>query len=145
MTVTDTLPAGAAFVSASASQGTCIGTAPVTCSLGSLASGTTATVTVKVRPSAAGTATSTASVTAAETDPVSANNTATATTAVTAAADLAVTKTDSPDPVKVGQVLTYTIRVANNGPSSATGVVLEDKLPKNAGFGSATTTRAPAR
>ena len=84
-------------------------------------------------------------MTAAETDPVSANNTATATTAVTAAADLAVTKTDSPDPVKVGQVLTYTIRVANNGPSSATGVVLEDKLPKNAGFGSATTTRAPAR
>ena len=43
---------------------------------GSLASGTTATVTVKRWPSAAGTATSTASVTSAETDPVSANNTA---------------------------------------------------------------------
>jgi uncharacterized repeat protein (TIGR01451 family) len=51
-------------------------------------------------------------------------------------ADLSVTKTDSPDPVHVGQNLTYTIRVSNSGPSAATGVTVSDMLPKNAGFGS---------
>jgi len=57
------------------------------------------------------------------------------------AADLSVTKTDSPDPVKAGQNLTYTITVRNNGPDTATGVTLTDQLPRNAGFGSASTTQ----
>jgi uncharacterized repeat protein (TIGR01451 family) len=56
-------------------------------------------------------------------------------------ADLALSKTDSPDPVHVGHDLTYTLRVANSGPSTATGVTLDDQLPKNAGFGSVTTNR----
>ena len=55
-------------------------------------------------------------------------------------ADLSITKTDSPDPVKSGQNLTYTIVVTNNGPSAASGVTMNDQLPKNAGFASATTT-----
>jgi uncharacterized repeat protein (TIGR01451 family) len=53
-------------------------------------------------------------------------------------ADISVTKTDSPDPVHVGQNLTYTITVTNGGPATATGVTLSDTLPKNAGFGSVT-------
>jgi uncharacterized repeat protein (TIGR01451 family) len=57
------------------------------------------------------------------------------------AADLSLTKSDSPDPVHIGQKLTYTLGVTNNGPDSATGVSLVDNLPKNAGFGSATTTQ----
>ncbi len=56
-------------------------------------------------------------------------------------ADVAITKTDSPDPVKGGQNLTYTIVVTNNGPWTATGVTMTDQLPKNAGFASATTTK----
>ena len=55
-------------------------------------------------------------------------------------ADLSITKTDSPDPVKSGQNLTYTIVVTNNGPSAASGVTLNDQLPKNAGFASVATT-----
>jgi uncharacterized repeat protein (TIGR01451 family) len=57
------------------------------------------------------------------------------------AADLSVAKTDSPDPVKAGQNLTYTITVRNNGPDAATGVTLTDQLPRNAGYGSASTTQ----
>ncbi len=57
------------------------------------------------------------------------------------AADLSVTKTDSPDPVHIGQNLTYTIAVRNNGPDAATGVTATDLLPKNAGFGSTSTTQ----
>jgi uncharacterized repeat protein (TIGR01451 family) len=52
-------------------------------------------------------------------------------------ADLSVTKTDSPDPVHIGQKLTYTIPVVNNGPDTATGVTLTDSIPKSTGFGSA--------
>jgi uncharacterized repeat protein (TIGR01451 family) len=53
------------------------------------------------------------------------------------AADLAIQKTDSPDPAHVGQNLTYTITVTNIGPSSATGVSITDNLPRNAGYASA--------
>lgn len=52
-------------------------------------------------------------------------------------ADLAVTKTDSPDPVAVGATLTYTIQVANLGPQNATGVVVIDRLPNRMDFVSA--------
>jgi uncharacterized repeat protein (TIGR01451 family) len=45
--------------------------------------------------------------------------------------DLSLTKTDSPDPVSVGGVLTYTLDIANKGPVSATGVTVTDLLPKN--------------
>jgi uncharacterized repeat protein (TIGR01451 family) len=41
----------------------------------------------------------------------------------------------------VGQNLTYTITVRNIGSAIATGVTLTDQLPKNAGYGSATTTQ----
>jgi uncharacterized repeat protein (TIGR01451 family) len=55
-------------------------------------------------------------------------------------ADLAVTKSDSPDPVTVGATLTYTIRVSNLGPQGATGIVVRDDLPSQLDFVSATTT-----
>jgi len=45
-------------------------------------------------------------------------------------ANLKVTKTDSPDPVRVGAGLTYSIGVENLGPSPATGVTVTDDLPK---------------
>jgi uncharacterized repeat protein (TIGR01451 family) len=45
-------------------------------------------------------------------------------------ADLRITKTDSPDPVRVGATLTYAIKVENLGPDAATGVVVTDTLPR---------------
>jgi len=57
------------------------------------------------------------------------------------APDVSVSKTDSPDPAKIGQNLTYTVTVRNIGLATATGVTLTDQLPKNAGYGSATTTQ----
>lgn len=63
------------------------------------------------------------------------------TTAGTAAkpgtADLAITKTDSPDPVTVGTALTYTIGVQNLGPDAASGVTVTDQLAKGLDFVSA--------
>ncbi len=48
---------------------------------------------------------------------------------VSAVADIAITKTDSPDPVTVGKTLTYTITVTSNGPATAKNVMLTDTTP----------------
>jgi uncharacterized repeat protein (TIGR01451 family) len=47
----------------------------------------------------------------------------------TCGADVAITELDSPDPATVGNSLTYTITVTNNGPGTATGVTMNDSLP----------------
>ena len=49
-------------------------------------------------------------------------------------ADMAITLTDSPDPVKVGSELAYSITVENLGPATATGVIMTDDLPSNTDF-----------
>lgn len=84
VTLSDPLPAGATFVSASASAGTCSGTTTVSCSLGTVVGGTSVTVRIVVRPAAGGTLNNTASVAAAESDPDLANNAAAAATNVLA-------------------------------------------------------------
>lgn len=53
-------------------------------------------------------------------------------------ADLALTKSGSPDPVAAGSELTYTIRVSDNGPDPATNVVVSDDLPAEVQANSAT-------
>jgi uncharacterized repeat protein (TIGR01451 family) len=53
-------------------------------------------------------------------------------------ANLKITKSDSPDPVRVGQQLTYTIGVEDLGPSPATGVTVTDNLPRGVDLVSAT-------
>ena len=80
--VSDTLPAGVSFVSASSSAGSCSGTATVVCSLGTVANGGSVTVTIVVTPSAAGSLSNTATVSSSTDDPVSANNSSTTTTTV---------------------------------------------------------------
>ena len=55
-----------------------------------------------------------------------------------ASADLSLVKSDSPDPVIQGQNLTYTLTVANAGPSAATEVVVNDALPSGVSLVSAT-------
>jgi uncharacterized repeat protein (TIGR01451 family) len=65
----------------------------------------------------------------------------TATTLVTAgapAADLSVITDVSPGQATFGQEVTYTITVRNDGPNTATGVVVADTLPPTGTFVSAT-------
>jgi uncharacterized repeat protein (TIGR01451 family) len=51
--------------------------------------------------------------------------------------ELRISKTDSPDPVRVGAALTYSIAVENLGPDTANKVVVTDTLPKGVDFVSA--------
>jgi uncharacterized repeat protein (TIGR01451 family) len=80
--LSDTLPAEVAFVSAVSTQGSCSGVTTVVCDLGTLAAGASATVSIVVEPIEAGTLTNKATV-AGTPDPAGAaeNNTTTTITA----------------------------------------------------------------
>ncbi len=84
--------------------------------------------------------TNTASVAlpATTTDTNTSNNIADRTLSPIEVFDLSATKTDSPDPVTAGRDITYTITVANAGPSVANTVQLSDILPTNTTFVSLT-------
>jgi len=149
VTLTDTLPTGVAFVSATPTQGTCnVVGVTVTCNLNNVSTATPATISIIVTPAQAGQITNTTTVAGNETDPISGNNTAQAVTTVnsspplpTAGTDLVVTKIDTPDPVLQGQNLTYIIQATNNGPDAASGVTVVDSLPTGVTFSSAVSTQ----
>jgi uncharacterized repeat protein (TIGR01451 family) len=84
--VTNTLPAGVTFTSATPSQGSCgaVANGVFTCALGSLGANAQATISVVVVPNSAGTLTYSASVAASAADRNTADNAATASTTVTA-------------------------------------------------------------
>lgn len=131
----DTLSEGMRHVSSTSSQGSCSQAAgAVTCELGSLANGSSATVAIVVTSTEPGGIINTAYGEANETDPDKFNNTSTTTTIVNPAADLSITQSGSPDPVAKKKTLTYTITVTNHGPSMATGVRLVDRLPEKVKF-----------
>lgn len=54
-------------------------------------------------------------------------------------ANLSITSTVAPSPVTEGAPMTYTYKVRNNGPNTATDVVLSNVLPAEVSFVSATT------
>jgi uncharacterized repeat protein (TIGR01451 family) len=125
----DWLPGKATFVSATATQGTCSGR-PVLCQLGSLAAGTSATVTITVTAAKGGWMTNQARVWSDQRDPRPFNNVRQVRTFVrTERADVGVSVAVSPRPAHVGQSVTYTLTVRNHGPADATAVVLKDWLP----------------
>ena len=137
--LTDDLPAGVTFDSATPSQGTCSeSSGTVTCTLGTIANGANASVSIRSHRSPRATITNQASVSSDAADLVAGNNSASASTTVDPAADLSLTKSDSPDPVLAGQLLTYTLTAQNAGPSGATGVSVTDTLPAGVTFESAT-------
>src|SRR5262249_39091594 len=135
--VSDTLPTGVAFVSATTGCVNSAGT--VTCTVGALANGANASVSIVVTaPSTTGSITNTASVSGSPADPSAANNTASASTTVQAApsADLSISKSA---PATVSAVFSYTSLLwsHNGGPSDATGVAVSDTLPAGVAFVSA--------
>ncbi len=93
VTLKDTLPAGANFVSATITQGGCTqASLVVTCNAAKLVSGDAAVATIVVVPMATGTASNTASVSATQSDLVSGNNGASHSTRVDPMFTLKVTK-----------------------------------------------------
>ncbi|MGI8785711.1 MAG: hypothetical protein ACR2L2_18920 [Acidobacteriota bacterium] len=140
-TVTDTLPAGLSFVSATGTGWNCSAAgAAVTCvNTGPIAPAASSTITLTVAVSAAASGTLTNTVTVSNSsDSNPANNTSSDQTGIGSGVDMSITKSDSPDPAFVGADLTYTLTIRNNGPATATGVVVTDPLPAGVTFVSAT-------
>ncbi len=138
--VTDVLPSGLSFVSATPSAGTSFAAGVWT--IGSLPNGASVTLLLVANVTAAGSYVNTAAKTAEnEFDPNTSNDSAVAGVVAGGGgllqADLGLLKLDSPDPVRAGQNLTYTLVVTNRGPNDATGVTITDPLPAAVSFVSA--------
>jgi LPXTG-site transpeptidase (sortase) family protein len=139
--VTDSLPAGLIFVSATPSAGTTYSAGTGVWNIGALANGVQASLSIVARVTTTTPATNTATKTAEDqTDPVPANDSASA-TVTGASADIGVTKTVNQSTPTIGQNVTYTVVAHNLGPSTATGVQLRDLLPAGVTFVSYTATQ----
>ena len=137
--VVNDLPAGLAYVSSSASSGSCSFAAPrVTCALGTLPSGAARTVAIVAEPVDDGVLANTLSVSGDYTDGNSANDSASAETTVSQGADLSVTLAESADPVLAGGELVYSLAVANRGPFASADPVLTQTLAPEVTFERAT-------
>jgi uncharacterized repeat protein (TIGR01451 family) len=125
--VSDPLPRGLSFVSAS--DGCTFASGTVTCTAAELASGRSLTFRVVTRVAASVTANSvanTATVDSSTRDPDTTNNSDRETVPSGPEADLSIVKVPSVDRVVVGGQLFYTLLVRNDGPSDAQSVVVTD-------------------
>jgi uncharacterized repeat protein (TIGR01451 family) len=117
----------------------------VSCDLGQVGAGAAYDVNILivagVGPSALPGISNAATVSSSTPDPTSSNNQASADTAVVTSADLQVTESDAPDPVPVGDSITYALTVHNAGPSPAADVSVSDSIPGGLTLVSATPTQ----
>jgi uncharacterized repeat protein (TIGR01451 family) len=152
VTVTDALPAGLSFVSATPSAGTSYNSATGLWTIGAVVSGANATLQITAKVTASGAITNTAQVTAAnEPDPDSTpNNNAAAeddqaSASLNVAAPPAITlcktfpgQTCAPAPSlpaqQPGADITYVIIFTNSGGSAAQGLTINDGVPANTDF-----------
>ncbi|MBV7332569.1 DUF11 domain-containing protein [Chloroflexi bacterium TSY] len=145
VTVTDDLPASVTLVSATPTQGMCDkADREVTCSLGTLANGSSTAITITVMTTITATTvddtelTNRANVHSNTADSNSENNIDTETTTVKPRlADLSLNVTDKVDPVTQGDTIEYTVTVTNSGPYSSENVILTNTLPSRVTFVSA--------
>jgi len=144
VTITDTLPNDMTFVSATPSSGSC-GTAPVSgsvtsavnnqviCNLGTIGNGGQQTVTIVARPNfALRTQTITNNVLVATATPETDSTNNAASINVTVAdpdVDILIEKSDSIDPLPVGDNTVYTLTITNAGPSASENIIVTDSMP----------------
>jgi uncharacterized repeat protein (TIGR01451 family) len=141
--ILNTLPPGTTFLGFPASSAFCIATGGVSgreiaCRLASISSGAESAATIAAAVNTLESAlVNHARVSADQHDPNPDNNLATLSTPVSREVDLSVSMRADPVPVLPGGELSYTIRVANAGPSPASAVTLTDSLPTDLRFNSA--------
>ena len=127
--VTDFLPSGFSFVSATPPGGTSYDSTSGFWTVGSLANGTTSTLLITATVNPSGDFENT--VTISSTDQVDRDltNNSASVTVNPQSANIAVTKqVDNPSPIVNGTVV-FTVVATNQGPSDATTVVVTDLLP----------------
>jgi len=144
--VEDTLPAGVEFISADGIDWKCSeNNAKIKCDFqkGVLKAGDIASdivIRVKLPSDAKNTLTNIATVSSTGIETDSSDNTSTEETKIATKAEvnLKITQTDSPDPIEPDKELTYTLSIENIGKDDASVIKVEDTLPKDVEFISAT-------
>ncbi|HSR99356.1 MAG TPA: hypothetical protein VLM79_20030 [Kofleriaceae bacterium] len=140
LTVTNRLPDGnVQFQSAIGIGWACLPNGQIiTCTRGTLLVGAAPSIFIKITtPPTNSVLIDQASVSATTDDLDLTNNAASITTNVFDSADLSITTSETPDPVRIGTNLTYTLSVANGGPSGAGAIAVVDTLPAGTTFQSA--------
>ncbi len=127
----DLVPAGASLVSTSESQGSCGAGPVILCSLGPLARGASATVTIVVTAGRPGRMTDYAWV---STDPPGRwrHRHAVSTMVQGTSSNVDLKLSESPGNLDTGQQATYTATVSNDGNAAAPSVAFQDLLPGKA-------------
>ncbi len=118
--ITDTIAAGMSYVASSPEGSLSEAGDAVTWSVGDLAVGGTATVTLSLQGDTVGTMVNTASVTTAE----NVSDEADLNIAILAATGATIQITDSVDPIREGEQVTFTVIVSNQGRSPMTEVTV---------------------
>ncbi len=130
ITLVDSLPPNVQFMTAQISDGTWVtDSARVTGSIGQLLPGQGASLSVTVRALALGSLTNALTVNAQEADVNPADNTAYSKVQVIPCADISLSAGVDPALAALGRPVAYTWWITNAGPSTATGMKLEDLLP----------------
>ncbi len=129
--MTDTLPGYLTFVSLDDSTHCATSGQDITCNYGTLAPGATRTVkvTAKLDPSRTTPISNGADVDSTTPDTNPSNNHSDAPNNVKPTADVSITKTSDHGQYDGGDIVTYTLKAHNDGPSTASGVTVDDDLP----------------
>jgi uncharacterized repeat protein (TIGR01451 family) len=139
--VTDVIPSGLTYNSYTASPGTTYNSTTGIWNIGTLTNGNTAVLNLFITPTASSansTITNTATKTAQnEYDPTT-PDTYKVSIFVPISADVQLNKTTSNATPNVGQKYNYTVTATNNGPDTATGVVVTDVIPSGLTYNSYT-------
>lgn len=143
--VRDQLPVGVSFVSSTSTQGGYNQTTGIW-SVGSVSSAASVSLTIVGRIESAGNHSNVAQVSASDQfDPNStpnnnnpAENDQDSVSFVTESIDLSLVKTADPTTVIIGNNVSFLVTLSNAGPSTATGVQVQDQLPDGVSFVSST-------
>src|SRR5262249_8891897 len=132
VTITDPMPTGNTFVSATTSKGTCIGGPTLTCNIGHMAVNEQVTITLVTTPTAAGAQTNVVSVSGSRPETNTGNNKATATVQVgpfTPPVFCVAVSRVTPKQLFVGRKTMLTIHVTQQG-KAVKGIHVRIKGPK---------------
>ncbi|UQN05012.1 DUF11 domain-containing protein [Deinococcus sp. QL22] len=133
VTISDPLPSNVTYVSTTGGGVYDASTRTVTWTVGAVNVGTPVSRTVTVTPPLNGSVVNTGNVTTSTTESNSANNASTSTLTVTPRANLEIIKTGAANYGPLAN-LTYMLRVANFGPSTAESLTVTDTLPTNSTY-----------